>query len=298
MLSNGDPNNYYFDPGNDIAVLSGWLNQGGKNWLCAGEDLEDYLRQQGATGVAFRNTWLGVTHTSGNLRPLIGNQTCPLVLPIAGNAVGLAELYVAFGGCDVFNDFDAVTAGGTSVRIAEFTSPTGATGAYPYAAAVLNTVVPEAELPASRVVYLPYDLSFVYDRPDTGGAAAKDLAQLPARARLLQQVLAFFGEVPGGTPTAVPPSAGGLTVRVFPNPFNPRVTIALSLPAPSRATVRLYNVRGECVRELLDDQFPSGRQDLTWDGTDDGDRPCASGVYFVSVRSCGQELISKLLLVR
>ena len=295
-LGNGDFN---ADPSQDIGLLSAWLSSGGKRWLGTGDDLEDDLRLSGTAAVAFRDTWLAVAHGSGNLRSLIGNQTAPLVVPFAGNAVGLTQSFVAYGGCEGINDFDAVTATGTAVSIAEFTSPAGAGGAYPYAAAVLNSVVPGAGLPASQVVYLPYDFSFIHDRQGAAKAdAGKDLADTPARVRVLQEVLTFFGEGVGTTPTAVPPSTGGLTVRAFPNPFNPRVTIALDLPVPGEVAVRLYDVRGACVRTLLAGPRPAGRHELTWDGTDTAGRPSASGVYFVSARSAGVERLSKVMLVR
>src|SRR5690606_12697005 len=91
-LSNGD---YQLDGGNDIGCVTGWLEQGGKNMFATGDDLAYDVRRSGAAGATFVNSWFGVNVTSGNLRPLINNQTNPKVKPLAGNPIGLTAEYVA-----------------------------------------------------------------------------------------------------------------------------------------------------------------------------------------------------------
>jgi len=287
-LSNGDYNN---DPGNDIGVMDSWLQQGGKNWFATGDDLEDNLRLSGATAVTFRNTWLSVTHNSGNLRPLIANQTNPLVKYIAGNAVGLAEDYIAFGGCQVFNDFDAVTAGGTSVRIAEFTSPTGATGAYPYAAAVYNNVAAYT----ADVVYMPVDFMFIYNQD----VNAKANVNLQKRAKVLEDILLFFGHTPGpGTGVGDTPALA-FSATNYPNPFNPLTTIKYTVPRAGDVSIKIYNVRGELVRSLVNRSVETpGTFTAEWDGTNDGGQAAASGVYFYRVKTADNETFNKMTLVK
>jgi hypothetical protein len=65
----------------------------------------------------------------------------------------------------------------------------------------------------------------------------------------------------------------------YPNPFNPTTTIPLVLAERSRVTVRVYNMLGQVVATLAQDQnYAAGRQQLRFDGS-----TFAAGIYFVRV---------------
>ena len=60
----------------------------------------------------------------------------------------------------------------------------------------------------------------------------------------------------------------------YPNPFNPRTTIAFSLPEAGRVRLDIYDVAGKLVRALVDADVPGGVSRIAWDGTDaSGRRP-------------------------
>jgi hypothetical protein len=75
----------------------------------------------------------------------------------------------------------------------------------------------------------------------------------------------------------------------YPNPFNPRTTVAFSVPAPGHATVHIHDVRGRLVQTLVDEAVAAGRHARVWDGTDDGGRPVASGVYLYRLEFRGED---------
>jgi hypothetical protein len=61
----------------------------------------------------------------------------------------------------------------------------------------------------------------------------------------------------------------------YPNPFNPATTIAFSLPAGTAVTLKVYNILGEEVAALLNnDVMPPGVHHVVFSA-----RQCASGVY-------------------
>jgi hypothetical protein len=85
-------------------------------------------------------------------------------------------------------------------------------------------------------------------------------------------------------PSAVPENyvlPSSLSMKAFPNPFNPRTTIAFDLPEPGLVTLRVFDVAGRIVRELIgaEDHTP-GRHEVVWNGRDDAGRQVASGTYF------------------
>jgi endonuclease/exonuclease/phosphatase family metal-dependent hydrolase len=67
-----------------------------------------------------------------------------------------------------------------------------------------------------------------------------------------------------------------------PNPVvSSRVALRFDLATAGRASLELYDVRGRRVALLADGERPAGRHTIAWDGRDAGNRPVASGVYFV-----------------
>ncbi len=282
-FSNGD---YAQDPGNDIAVVDAWLSLGGKNMFATGDNIIQNLSNSGVNGVAFRDKWFSVTFDDPNLGSLIA-QVAPRVAPITvAGAPVLSRPYIAFGGCDGgINDFDAVTAVAPAVRIGAFTTAAGAT-INPYAAAIYNNVVANT----ARVVFMPYDLMYIYNIGTNPGTR-------PVRADILQDILAFFGQLPGGTAVGVTPDAV-FTARNFPNPFNPSTKIEFTLPRAGQVELKIYNVRGELVKTLLDQNMDAATHSVVWDGRNTTGQSVSSGVYFYSLKAGSYEKMEKMTLVK
>jgi hypothetical protein len=66
-----------------------------------------------------------------------------------------------------------------------------------------------------------------------------------------------------------------------PNPFNPSTVIRYRLSESLPVRVRVFDVAGREVRDLLSLPVQSpGEHSVVWDGRDDAGRRTASGVYF------------------
>jgi hypothetical protein len=79
----------------------------------------------------------------------------------------------------------------------------------------------------------------------------------------------------------------------FPNPFNPSTTIAFSLPRQSRVTLKVFNVVGEEISTLVDQELSAGRYEAHWDaGQMNG------GVYFYRLQAGAFVQTRKLILIR
>jgi hypothetical protein len=92
----------------------------------------------------------------------------------------------------------------------------------------------------------------------------------------------------GASPTTASPGEAAIPLAFhlhpnIPNPFNPRTSIHYDLPAEGRVVMSLYNVQGRLVRRLVDEVRPAGRHMAIWDGTDQGGRQAASGVYVLRI---------------
>jgi hypothetical protein len=95
---------------------------------------------------------------------------------------------------------------------------------------------------------------------------------------------------------APPPALAAAGLRAWPNPFNPRVNLAVDLERPQTVRLDVYDARGRRVRQIFAGSLPAGEQVLSWDGRrDDGGR-AASGIYFARLTAGGDEVVHKLVL--
>jgi hypothetical protein len=288
-ISNGDYNN---DAGNDVGTLKDWLDQGGKDMFLTGDDLASDMAQAGTETRDMLENYMGCAVVTDDIRPLIGGLTAPMVQAVAVNPIWPGDMtWIAYGGCFSINTFDGVTPFGTGNRLAEFLDPSGGTGQYTYSAATLNIIKPGPG--QSRVVSLPYDLSFVYTDPSAAGSF------IPARAQLLKDVLAYFGLVGDPQDFSDAPDRIAFQAGNFPNPFNPATTIMYSMPRAGHLKLCVYDVRGQLVKTLIDEARPVGAdQSVVWDGRDNRGAAVGSGLYFYEARTGGEVQVGKMTLVK
>ncbi len=69
----------------------------------------------------------------------------------------------------------------------------------------------------------------------------------------------------------------------YPNPFNPITTIEFNLPKRSHVTVTIYNLLGQQVQSLVDQELSVGNYKVTWDGSTFGGGHASTGVYFYRI---------------
>jgi hypothetical protein len=82
------------------------------------------------------------------------------------------------------------------------------------------------------------------------------------------------------------PGIPGLALANSPNPFYPSTRIGFTLSAAGPVTLRVYDVAGRMVSELLQDQWQgAGRHELQWDGRDRRGAAAASGIYFLRLET-------------
>ena len=88
----------------------------------------------------------------------------------------------------------------------------------------------------------------------------------------------------------------------YPNPFNPSTTISFSISNElseqnQQATVKIYNVKGQLVKILMDAQVSPGEFNIIWQGTDNSNKRVASGTYFVKLNVNEEERSVKKITV-
>lgn len=70
----------------------------------------------------------------------------------------------------------------------------------------------------------------------------------------------------------------------YPNPFNPSTTITFSLKEAGRVQLSVFNVRGQMVAELINENKVAGQYSVEWNGLDANGFRAPSGLYFYTIR--------------
>jgi len=83
-------------------------------------------------------------------------------------------------------------------------------------------------------------------------------------------------------------------LAAYPNPFNPTLTAVINLPSASTLRVDVFNISGQKVKTLADDQYSQGQHSLGFDGAG-----MASGVYFIHASVPGKmNQVQKVILMK
>ncbi|MBN1893758.1 T9SS type A sorting domain-containing protein [bacterium] len=84
----------------------------------------------------------------------------------------------------------------------------------------------------------------------------------------------------------------------YPNPFNSGVKVVFDLPAGQRVRIAVYNIAGQQVRGLVDENLKAGRHVATWNGTDDSGKAVPSGLFFIRMETGGRSFVRKIVMAR
>ncbi|MEE9448760.1 MAG: FG-GAP-like repeat-containing protein, partial [Ignavibacteriaceae bacterium] len=75
------------------------------------------------------------------------------------------------------------------------------------------------------------------------------------------------------------------SVKAFPNPFNPKVSLDIHLNNEMNIIIEIYNIIGEKVKQIFNGSLSSGEHRFTWDGMNEANEILPSGNYIILARS-------------
>jgi len=84
----------------------------------------------------------------------------------------------------------------------------------------------------------------------------------------------------------------------YPNPFNPETTINYELSKASFVTLKIYNILGQEVRTLIDENKPAGSHIVKWDGKNTSGEYVTSGMYFIRLQADKYTQIKKAIYLK
>jgi len=155
--------------------------------------------------------------------------------------------------------------------------------------------------PEARVLLVDYDLKRVVDLREHSRyvfyEGKRDFVTNESQARFVLLVGSEeFADARGG-------ELPGSPTRTFlhanrPNPFNPVTIIRYEVAETAPVAIRVYDVRGAHVRDLFVGNRQPGIYEVSWNATNDGGQPVASGIYFCRLTAGHVTETRKMLLLK
>ncbi|MBT5420835.1 MAG: T9SS type A sorting domain-containing protein [Candidatus Cloacimonetes bacterium] len=85
----------------------------------------------------------------------------------------------------------------------------------------------------------------------------------------------------------------------YPNPFNPTTSISFSVAQTSSfVNVEIFNIKGQRVKQLVNEILSTGNHVTVWNGKDDNNKQAASGIYFYKMKTGEFQQSKKMLLLK
>jgi hypothetical protein len=280
------------DKSDDTGVIKSWIDAlavPGGVYLNGDDCSEIWNGWTSASAIALRSTYMNFSLVVNNHVPTVGvspngDGTGPAC---AGN---IPHVWVCYGGCPGINDFDIIAPAGVSVLDGEYVGT-----AIPYvgvrAGAIVTQTGSATGNPNNRFVLSGF--SFHYIRNDGP-------QPIPDTAEHMYNILWFLGNTPGFPIGADSPEfAKNDLGQNYPNPFNPTTTIEYQVKTSGHVSLKIYNVAGQLVRTLVDEQVKAGQvMNATWSGMDNANQPVSSGVYFYKLVTKNFTQTKKMVLLK
>jgi len=249
--------------------LQNYLDSGGRLFLTGQNIAYDLVEQQ--NGIPFFQNYLHASYVQDNASDFA-------LSGLPNDPIGAGQQFVILGsgGANNQNSPDVITA-----------QPPA------QASIVYDLSAPDRQ---AAIHYSGNDYRLVYFA--FGWEGINDFGEAK-RKEVLERVLNYLDQPTGMFhQSEVTVLKKPLLLQNYPNPFNPSTTIPFVLPTAQNVTVTIYNNVGQFVRKISSEKLPAGEHRVRWNGTDYRGRPCASGIYYIRLKTNKFQQIRKILLVK
>ena len=84
----------------------------------------------------------------------------------------------------------------------------------------------------------------------------------------------------------------------YPNPYRHNTTISYAIPKSGKVSLKIYNIKGQLVKTLVNGHKEKGYYTEIWDGKNNNGKRLANGIYFYKIKIGSKSKVRKMLLLR
>ncbi len=278
----------YSDKSDDCQMLIDWMNMSEHKvglFVMAESAAFDLSNSTSANALELLSNICGVTVVDDSYYNLTGGREANGVVTPLVTGVGIYAgiTYYAMGGCPIINDFDVLektSEAAYSLQLPDYLEE-------PYYIGISNSKLNDVGQPM-RTSWIGNSMAHVR----TGSAS------VPARNRLVDATWLFFENDRSSDITDATIPVKYALMQNYPNPFNPTTTISFNLPEKANVSLKIYNVAGQLIKTLTDQNWEAGEHKIAWNGTNDLGSNVASGVYFYKIETPSFQSTKKMVLLK
>ena len=87
-------------------------------------------------------------------------------------------------------------------------------------------------------------------------------------------------------------------LKNYPNPFNPSTTINFTITDATQVSLKIYNISGKEITNLVDGFYSTGNYDIKWNAKDSFGNDLPSGIYIYQLNTNHGILSNTMVLMR
>jgi hypothetical protein len=84
----------------------------------------------------------------------------------------------------------------------------------------------------------------------------------------------------------------------YPNPFNPSTRIIFEIPQSEYVSLKIYNINGDLVKTLSNENLSAGHFEKEWDGKNESGNNVTSGIYIYRLIAGKFDRSAKMILMK
>lgn len=108
---------------------------------------------------------------------------------------------------------------------------------------------------------------------------------------------------PNSKPTSTSVADSGIPFEYrllnnYPNPFNPSTKIAFEIPQQEFVSLNIYDINGQLVKTLVNENLSAGRFERIWNGGNENGIQVNSGIYIYKLNAGSFEKSARMILMK
>lgn len=89
-----------------------------------------------------------------------------------------------------------------------------------------------------------------------------------------------------------------IVLQNYPNPFSRETTISYSVKEAGPVSIKIYNLKGQLVKALVQESKAAGQYRVVWDGTDHNHERVLSGIFLIQMKAGRYSSTRKMIMMQ
>jgi tetratricopeptide (TPR) repeat protein len=205
---------------------------------------------------------------------------------------------------EIINDRELNSLKGASevLKVDNYVSQKDFTGAIIQAEDVISKYTNDKELQCAAMLkkglILSYELNQKEKAAECFRAILKDYQDNPIKEFAENQLKVLGIEEKENSVGILLSKVKDFAAEAYPNPFNPSTTIRYNIPQNGKIVIKVYDLLGREIAELVNEIKQAGSYNVLWNGKNSFGSEVSSGIYFYKIQLNDQAITKKMMLVR